>query len=531
LLGDRVLFACTLANLTPIVADARDELPAHPSGHIGLGDGMTSNVHREVRVFDLRFGRTDDAPVPGVEGRWMRYHAGAVVSGRIGDLRSDDAWTKITATAIASGAFPMAFTPVVLERAAHEFGRTWPAALKQAGITRYPFTYVDGGMFNNEPIREAFRLASYLDGLTPEPDFDRLIVFVDPNISDLRGKAVLRVPLHSEFSLKGPVEGGFLSNACPVRKPSLDRMVPIAVSVANSIMNESRVVEADRVYATAAYVNPKTKPHKAKLVAIAPVHDPAGEALPIELPGAALSGFAGFMSTLAGEFEMEAGRRCARQSLEACGVIQSDDALAPPALSLPRESRARFNRDVSRGIAQLAGRVEQMIRDTRLVDLGPAGGIVMRILARCARRRFQAAANNAMKNRNHRSEFFELWIQVPSREFRLNSSQCAALKPVRLDHDWWLMTVVERDATRTARPWSGPYVCDGLLKVHQNGFMRDRLFCELRLPEPKTANRAALLPNPRFMLTIAPTDHGQTLPPSRWSVHPGVEPLEHQLFR
>ena len=44
------------------------------------------------------------------------------------------------------------------------------------------FSYIDGGTLNNEPIREAFRLANYIDSRDPEPreSYDRIVMFVDP---------------------------------------------------------------------------------------------------------------------------------------------------------------------------------------------------------------------------------------------------------------------------------------------------------------------------------------------------------------
>ncbi|MCP4292368.1 MAG: hypothetical protein GY780_11115, partial [bacterium] len=170
LLGNRVLFASTISNMTPIIADSRGEFEMHEVGYLGAADGMTSKIHRELRVFDLNFDDTTSTNRKQNEehpGRWCRYHNGPKNKDShngIGDLRERRCWAKIAATSIASGAFPGAFEPVVLERRDYEFGGKngfWPKQL--ASRDRHPFTYVDGGTFNNEPIREAFRMASFMD--------------------------------------------------------------------------------------------------------------------------------------------------------------------------------------------------------------------------------------------------------------------------------------------------------------------------------------------------------------------------------
>lgn len=253
ILADRVLFASSIANLTPIVADATAEFPTGELGLLGLSDGMTSSVHSELRVFDLHLTSadvdflTDPNAFPR---RWCRYHAGPKVrdtlgTGRgIGSLFESRGWWKIAATSIASGAIPFAFEPVPLERRAYEFGETedgtasrWPKRLK--GKDRHVFTYVDGGTFNNEPVREAFRLASFIDAQNPEEDFERLILFVDPHV--VVPDPGLDLPHHGQWLLDGPN----LS-----KKSSLDRLIPFTGALLTAITNESRVIEADKVFQT-----------------------------------------------------------------------------------------------------------------------------------------------------------------------------------------------------------------------------------------------------------------------------------------
>lgn len=254
LLADRVLYACTLSNLTPIVADATSSLPGNEAGYVGLADGLRSHSHRDLRVFDLHFTREQKPDDEEHPGRWCRYHNAKEKGGKIGDLRETRSWAKIAATAIASGAFPGAFEPVVLRRRAYEYGRKlWCATfgIKPAAYRaddEYSFTYADGGMFNNEPIREAFRLASFIDGHNPGQagrEVERLIVFVDPFVSDATPQFNLAV--HRQWALEEPNVFGSLDGYDLRRRNSLDRLVPHLGTLIGAISNESRTIETDRI--------------------------------------------------------------------------------------------------------------------------------------------------------------------------------------------------------------------------------------------------------------------------------------------
>ena len=52
------------------------------------------------------------------------------------------------------------------------------------GVEEHKMPYIDGGTFNNEPIREAFKMANFIDTNLryekEEKEFDRLVVYVDP---------------------------------------------------------------------------------------------------------------------------------------------------------------------------------------------------------------------------------------------------------------------------------------------------------------------------------------------------------------
>jgi predicted acylesterase/phospholipase RssA len=263
ILAQRVLVACSLANLTPILADATREYPVGELGVLGLSDGLASRVHREVRVFDLHFEPVEAQALTDSNGfprRWCRYHAGPKVVDEdgtgvgIGSLFEHRVWAKMAATSLASGAYPLVFEPVPLERRSYEYGSTeggdaslWPEALR--GEDRHVFTYVDGGTFLNEPVREAFRLASYIDAQNPEEDFERLILFVDPHV--VVPEPDLALPHHGEWTAVGssPLLR-WLRSRGPGRKTSLDRLLPLSRTVGQAILNESRVVEADKVFQT-----------------------------------------------------------------------------------------------------------------------------------------------------------------------------------------------------------------------------------------------------------------------------------------
>lgn len=250
LLADRVLFACTLANLTPIVHDAKADLDTvKKTGFAGLGDALTSKAHRDIRVFDLNFaevGQEEAETQSRYPDRWCRYHVKEEVPGRVGDLRLEKTWNKIAKTAIAAGAFPFAFEPVVLERRDYEYGDLWPEELAEKGIEKYPFTFVDGGTFNNEPIREAFRLSAVLDAQYEHQNYDRRIIFVDPLVdADERS---FQVPIHQQYEYQDPNFFGALDGTDLYRRSTFDRLKSHAGTVLSAVLNQGRVIEEDKIF-------------------------------------------------------------------------------------------------------------------------------------------------------------------------------------------------------------------------------------------------------------------------------------------
>jgi predicted acylesterase/phospholipase RssA len=289
LLDKRVLFACTLANLTPVTYDAtRDLSTVQEGGFAGLADGLTSQAHRDIRIFDLNFFTTTEGDTAAdlddptlYPPRWCRYHAHGERAGAVGDLRAKRTWGKIAATAVASGAFPFAFEAVVLRRSDYEYGALperdldgarvrddegrvrypsgatgqWPHELIEEGLASYPFSFVDGGTFNNEPIREAFRLSAFLDALRGDDPvtFDRRILFVDPSAS--RVATSFPVPIHRQYAFQAPNAvaqrlpfGRRIDGTDLVRRATADRLVAHAPTVIGAMLNQARVQEGDKVY-------------------------------------------------------------------------------------------------------------------------------------------------------------------------------------------------------------------------------------------------------------------------------------------
>jgi len=235
ILADRVAFASTLTCLTPSVFDARPVF--NTAQMLSSVDGLTSYSHRTQRVFDLFFkpipaedratlesfqkarekiifGRVagdkkefdepdlkEDMHLPFDQRNtllkypicWIRAQPAEETEHFAYDVRSEKLWAKMGCTALASGAFPFAFPPVGMSRHWWEFGiNKWAAtAGKSPKVFEKEFCYVDGGMLDNEPLRQAFRMASVFDSITlldswtaqKAPTFERVVLFVDPNIS------------------------------------------------------------------------------------------------------------------------------------------------------------------------------------------------------------------------------------------------------------------------------------------------------------------------------------------------------------
>ena len=255
LLGDRVLFGCTLANLSHTLKKSkRTHLDDNqkPSLIKALNDSSVDRIHSELRVFDLNFKQIKADEGPYYPLKWVQLHdADDLVLQQkdnqdnnypkvIENLNSNNAWREITATAIASAAVPFAFEPVVLNRYRFEYGSEWAAELQQK--ESYPFTYVDGGVFNNEPVKEAFRLASYIDTTKADKDFERQLIFVDPDVTELENQ--FKIHAHEKLSIG---RSFFSSKTKVTNKPTLLRLISGITHILSAILNEAQSVEVGKI--------------------------------------------------------------------------------------------------------------------------------------------------------------------------------------------------------------------------------------------------------------------------------------------
>jgi hypothetical protein len=261
LLGERVLYACTLGRMLPRIDDARGEFGDDQATRLAMSDGMMTVDHSDVRIFDLRFG-AQAARTQAVEtadpARWVRARDGDEIPGYVASMRSPGFWRKVRATAVASGCVPFAFEPVVLNRKWYELApgkganATWPdpdapAALDPAArVHSYDVCY-DGGTFNNEPIREAFRLAGFHDATGSgggaggaSTDFVRRVVFVDPNAIENTISKEVRIQRRWQN-----LEDGHAG-----RCTTGDRLLAHAPALIGAIWAQARIVEGDRIAAT-----------------------------------------------------------------------------------------------------------------------------------------------------------------------------------------------------------------------------------------------------------------------------------------
>lgn len=182
LLGDRTLMAFSMANMSPMAYGEKGTNLNEPPSLVKTFQTATNiNNHNELRVFNFLF---EDITELRTDSRYITVTSNSDVNniknGK--SLNSAETWSIITASAIASGAFPVGFAPVVLERYKHEYSKKeWKP--KNEKIDKMNYAYIDGGTFNNEPIKEAFKMGYYNDFESVE-DGDRLILFVDPSIPD-----------------------------------------------------------------------------------------------------------------------------------------------------------------------------------------------------------------------------------------------------------------------------------------------------------------------------------------------------------
>ncbi|MGH2404257.1 MAG: patatin-like phospholipase family protein [bacterium] len=137
--------ALTLSNLNGI---------NYALGYANVPSGFDTTIFSDWIVFRLGRDVPVEAPLPAV-------------------------WRSIARAATASGAFPFAFPTVRLERRLADYARSEiydPDASRE-------FTYVDGGLFNNEPVGLAREMVEGLEAADPRIERDRRIhILVDPYV-------------------------------------------------------------------------------------------------------------------------------------------------------------------------------------------------------------------------------------------------------------------------------------------------------------------------------------------------------------
>jgi hypothetical protein len=250
-LADRVLYACTLTRIEPFILDSPFEGRPFESNAVNdrykelyktvLKDAVTSYSHRDIRVFDINYKDLDatiqsDSDIEYPK-RWLTIMEGPKqdYDGRkVFALSNQDAWAHITATAIAAGTFPVAFEPTTLTRYKEEL--TAPNANPHKQDEK--FSYIDGGTFNNEPIAEAFRLASFLDasaeGVVGE-DFDRFVLYVDPFVNT-------KTPV----KIKGYNQAYHLVDHEIKETPTISRLASFIPSLISILRGEGSISELDK---------------------------------------------------------------------------------------------------------------------------------------------------------------------------------------------------------------------------------------------------------------------------------------------
>lgn len=251
ILADRVLYCSTLSNIAGIVYDGLLNDEGKKVNELGLGDPYTSKGHKELRVFDLDFKKTTEKDIQNnlniYPTRWVRCYNSPKVDNAFFSLHDASTWAEMVGASIACGAFPFAFRPVNLTRYKFEYGGHWPKELRDQ--KKSIFSYVDGGTFNNEPVKEAFRLASFLDAHDEREHFDRRIIFVDPFISEKKND--FSIAMYKDFFLESPsktlkrLDGHDLE-----RKTTLDRFLPHTAQLLSMIRNEAVVVETNKIFYT-----------------------------------------------------------------------------------------------------------------------------------------------------------------------------------------------------------------------------------------------------------------------------------------
>ena len=287
---NRVLFACSLTNILPMPINPNDEELNDLKKNVLNSTGVFN--HAEVRVIDYIFDDTILKEKPS-DNRWLKFstNTDSEKSPVHFDVTQDEAWAVISASALACGAFPIAFPPVLLKRyqAEYDLGsqktgagqRLAHASIKRSSyqmgeeqlVTEWPhsfleiqrsieyitegkrnsffndtagtrmdyksfnFPYVDGGTFNNEPIKEAYRIASFQDYKRKDTEqTERLVLFVDP---------IVRKEQFPNFRVSSfsPISG----KSKPKESTEINKLSGSIGSLIGLLKDQGRIKEGDRI--------------------------------------------------------------------------------------------------------------------------------------------------------------------------------------------------------------------------------------------------------------------------------------------
>ncbi|WP_027393057.1 patatin-like phospholipase family protein [Aquimarina latercula] len=270
----RVIFACSLTNLLPIEIDFfkngnsnKDRLQQNFLKSVG------SENHSELRVIDFVFDENEvQKAQKETDSRWLKFcNTPDPNTPTHFKMTDQSAWATISASALGCGAFPIAFEPVVLKRFKQEFGdndnnTNWPSSFikiqneidthtsknnttfKQNSFfaeegentldyNSFNFPYIDGGTFNNEPIREAFKIGTFQDFGRITQNEERLILFVDP--------IVRKEQYHSfKVSAFSPIK---MSNHEVTFKKELGKLLGNTSSILGVLTNQGSIKEEHKI--------------------------------------------------------------------------------------------------------------------------------------------------------------------------------------------------------------------------------------------------------------------------------------------
>ncbi len=263
----RVPFACSLTNLLPI------EIKKNQSNLPKLEENVIQSVgaqnHSELRVIDFVFNN-DALQNKPTDERWLKLSLNPDNEAkRVFNLFGEKAWATVCASALACAAFPIAFAPVMLKRYKEEFdghenNGQWPLQFNKLNaeynrlknnnkkgvfslfneatdnvITykNFNFPYVDGGTFNNEPIKEAYKIGTFQDFGKDSKNFDRLILFVDP---------IVRTQKYQDFTQPAltPIK---MKEKEAFAKDEVSKFIGVTTSLITTLKNQGRIKEEHKI--------------------------------------------------------------------------------------------------------------------------------------------------------------------------------------------------------------------------------------------------------------------------------------------